>query len=338
MKNKISCIEISELIKEITFLNNKFVKTIEGQEIDTALNFQGELRAKLDEAWEKIGFLSLEKAKEIMGEDMIDPKEMESVLKYEIKNIPRIPFSREILERSKDYGMRLILRVPVDFDMEMMSVYSMFSKYLPDHETDLNDPTLMRKEVSYDRVKSEWVLVSKDIITDTTFKTFDPPQATGTDYKNDTNQISRLINDFYFVDGYHGIYLPREIIETLREWNGNEKDLLDNIPPKEQGQKLVNQKINKVFRHSPAEIVYDWLVISKLRDGKWLEGKNIWTNKTYPDNENKIVVVSPVCDAEGNLRPVLRRHAHNFMAGSSMMQSLFVLRDEEMASRILEEK
>src|SRR3989338_833766 len=60
---------------------------------------------------ETISGIEFQEAKELLGEDLIGPEEIEKTLGVSPEEIPDIPFSREALERAKQMGQMLVLRV-----------------------------------------------------------------------------------------------------------------------------------------------------------------------------------------------------------------------------------
>src|SRR3989339_855277 len=81
------------------------MKRAKGQETDSHIEFQ--------------------EAKELLGEDLIGPEEVEKTWGVRPEEIPDIPFSREELERAKEMGQMLVLRVDRTEDGKPMSLEAM---------------------------------------------------------------------------------------------------------------------------------------------------------------------------------------------------------------------
>src|SRR3989304_4633119 len=74
---------------------------------------------------ETISGIEFQEAKELLGEDLIGPEEIEKTLGVRPEEIPDIPFSREELERAKEMGQMLVLRVEKTEDGKPMSLEAM---------------------------------------------------------------------------------------------------------------------------------------------------------------------------------------------------------------------
>ena len=66
--------------------------------------------------------VEFQEAKELFGEDLLGPEEIEKTWGFRPDEIPEIPFSREELERAKEMGQMLLLRVEQTEDGKPMSL------------------------------------------------------------------------------------------------------------------------------------------------------------------------------------------------------------------------
>ena len=71
---------------------------------------------------ETISGIEFQEARELLGEDLIGPEEIEKTWGVRPEEIPDIPFSREELERAKEMGQMLLLRVDRTEDGKPMSM------------------------------------------------------------------------------------------------------------------------------------------------------------------------------------------------------------------------
>src|SRR3989338_5444711 len=74
---------------------------------------------------ETISGIEFQEARELLSEDLIGPEEIEKTWGVRAEDVPEIPFSREELERAKEMGQMLVLRVEKTEDGKPMSLEAM---------------------------------------------------------------------------------------------------------------------------------------------------------------------------------------------------------------------
>ncbi|OGJ55472.1 hypothetical protein A3D88_04405 [Candidatus Peribacteria bacterium RIFCSPHIGHO2_02_FULL_52_16] len=188
------------------------------------------------------------------------------------EQIPAIPFSREDLQRAKELGDSLRLRVnkaPGNGKLNMKRMQ------------ELLQPTFDQKnegKVLYDTdwYESEdffmeepelcWVLTSDGIIPDSEDK----------DYLQQTEHIAEYLRDTV----YQGRKIPQQYADAIKEVNSQKDEirrLIDNGDWQEAAEKLANLKLNKITRRIPVEVLYDMLVTFQNGDKRHLEDFYDWT-------------------------------------------------------------
>ena len=229
------------------------------------------------------------KKKERKGE-AINPKEAETIIgadhffgaeavrkafpgvPLKPEQIPAIPFSREDLQRAKELGDSLRLRVnkaPGNGNLNMKKMQ------------ELLQPTFDKKnggKVLYDTDWYEgedffteapelcWVLTSDGIIPDSEDK----------DYLQQTEHIAEYLRDTV----YQGKKIPQQYEEAMKELDSQKDEirrLIDNDDWQEAAEKLANLKLNKLTRRVPVEVLYDMLVTFQNGDKRHLEDFYDWT-------------------------------------------------------------
>lgn len=240
-------------------------------------------------------------AREIMGKgNFFGRQEVEKALEVEVDPllIPEITFSEKDLEKAKELGQFLILRVGetkdgVPLTMEKINSLREGKDYEGKkllHLNDKNGETLRsawyKKKYFFKKETPElsWALVSKDII----------PGSGGKNYLRQTEEIIRYIKDIF-----RESEVPEEYQEAIEEFE-SEKDNLkkmmthdweaamekarhpgDLLAPDmfEAIEKLNGLKISQLARPTPVEVLYDSVVYS-CDTGRLLYEKDfIWTSR-----------------------------------------------------------
>lgn len=188
------------------------------------------------------------------------------------EQIPAIPFSREDLQRAKELGDSLRLRVnkaPGNGKLNMQKMQ------------ELLQPTFDQKnegKILYDTdwYESEdffteepelcWVLTSDGIIPDSEDK----------DYLQQTEHIAEYLRDTV----YQGKKIPQQYAEAIKELDAEKvkiRNLIDSGSWEEAAKQLANLKLNKITRRVPVEVLYDMLVTFQNGDKRHLEDFYDWT-------------------------------------------------------------
>src|SRR3989344_3706940 len=157
----------------------------------------------------------LQETKELLGEDLIGPEEIEKTWGVQPEDVPEIPFSREELERAKEMGQMLVLRVEKTEDGKPMSMEAMIDIIQKRWDKEkkgglLNTAEGWRDSVTGSKDFSEvapragWALISKDLLTNSTSK----------NYAQQTELMVAYLKDTVFKD----MEIPEEYEEAFQEW------------------------------------------------------------------------------------------------------------------------
>ena len=262
---------------------------------------------------ETISGIEFQEAKELFGEDFIGPEEIEKTWGVRPEEIPDIPFSREELERAKEMGQMLVLRVDRTEDGKPMSLEAMNDiiqkrwdeegkgKLLYTTNEYKNWKKRTGADFSQKAPRAGWALVSKKLL----------PQSTSKNYAQQTELMVARLKDNVFKD----MEIPEEYEEAFQEWeqvkqkNKNIQELLRNPDnPKydwqQAAKELVKLKITQLTRQSIQEIIYD-LALDYDKNGKrLLPNVYTWSNSCSAngtDGTDGYLVNLGYFDAEGGV-------------------------------------
>ncbi len=223
---------------------------------------------------EQSGETTLERAEALMGRDFLGPDAVREIFGIDVEVIPTIPFSEKELERAKELGQMLVLRVDKAADGQPLTMQKM--------EALLRD-TVQRAgkgKVLYntDRYKNEhffttetptvgWSLVSKDVLPDSTSK----------NYVEQTDVLADYLRNKVF----RGETVPSEYEAALEEWDVEKADITALVGTnwQEAAQRLEKLQITQLTRQSPADVLYDGLMRLQARSERLLESKYTWTKR-----------------------------------------------------------
>lgn len=232
--------------------------------------------------------VSLQEAKEILGETQVfDANDVKKVWGVEIVEVPPIPFSKEDLEKAKEMGMFLILRVEKDSNGETLSSKRM-EELLQSKLTAQNLGKIFYNKEQYqhedffikEKLTFGWALTSGEVLPDS-------------QNKNYVEQTKLLRDELKRV----GWLAPDEEQECTDARLEQLTQLL-TTDQNEAVRQLVSLKINQNHRLSFAEINYDRLSILVGQSQRILE-----TNHSYSKScsaEAKLVSIG-YCDFGGAL-------------------------------------
>jgi len=208
--------------------------------------------AELNQMFELIDD-NLKRAEKIMGTDFIGPDQIAQVLDLSPSSIevPFIPFSGIELERAKELGHFLILRVD---NFTIQDLHRGLIKKLQDEnrlfDTGVDDPEWFEDEDFYtdEKPRSGWALVSKELIPDSTEK----------DYFQQIESIVFYLKNKVFADMILPVgisYWKVAIKEYLDAKDGIKSLMFSN--KRKALEKLASLKINNLTRQNAAEAFYD---------------------------------------------------------------------------------
>ena len=241
------------------------------------------LKRELETAYQELEtkmFISIKEARELLGDKMVlGPEEIATAFGFEIEEseIPPIPYSREELEKAKELGEQLILRVSHDNEgnpMTMKRINEIMETRM-DPKTEgkfLYDTGSYKDEEFYknDPLKTEWRLVGSSFVPDVS----SPMNIEGNYTKDTTNNNyihqTRLLREY--IKSIGGDILTEEEEEECSDenlkklseqmgvdWRSQEitnKGKYEKNWP-EVGRQLAKLQINQNHRRSATEIIYD---------------------------------------------------------------------------------
>ncbi len=224
----------------------------------------------------------MEKAKEVMGEDFIGPEEVKAAFldQIEISEVPKIPFSKEELERAKELGQMLILRVDKakdGSDLTMEKIHDLLNGKIKEEAPVLFNVDWYGVEDFYKKEKPavSWALTGKEIVPDSNSK----------NYFQQTEELVKYLQDKVFKDKE----MPREWAEAIKEF----EDIKAIVEPlarssvdsvwKEAAETLADLKINQMTRQTPAEALYDLIVRYQQKGERLMENMYTWTKRRPSD-------------------------------------------------------
>jgi len=222
----------------------------------------------------KFETVKFKEAREILGQDALGPEEVKNAFGIELKpeQIPDIPYSKEDLEKAKQLGEMLVLRVDKAPDGEPLTMKKINELLIDEFEEKGKGKILYNTDwyknedfFTKDTPKLEWKLVSKEPIPDSTSK----------DYFKQTKHLRDHLVKNGFLKETDPEYIKDEEIEKIRKLKTKQ----------EQAKALSELPINQKHRTIPVEDLYD-LVFYFQTTGQYLR-ENIynWTSRCVSDGE-----------------------------------------------------
>lgn len=211
-------------------------------------------------------------------QNVFGPEEVEKTfgIRLEAENIPEIPFSKEDLERAKELGQFLILRVDKTAGGQPLTVEKMQETLQPKLDKEKSGKILYSTDwyknqdfFKKDTPKLGWALVAKNVIPDSTNKNF----------INQTAILAGYLKDKVFKGGP----LPKQYQEAIGEFEKKKVALEQLIGSNWQkaAKQLSELKLTRLTRQSPTEVIYDLLVLFQSGPNKdrLLEKTQTWTGR-----------------------------------------------------------
>ncbi len=238
--------------------------------------------------------VSIEQAKEILGEDVLGPEAVEATFGFTPEDVPQIPFSIEELERAKELNQFLELRVDKTTSGEPLDMVKMHDIVQPAFDANnqgkiLNsygkaDSWYRNEAFLKDVPRLSWVLVSKDVIPNSLSKNF--------------LQQTEVIANYLKTDIFPNQELPDVYKEAIEEFEtkkaGIQAILTSNW--QEAARQLSELKLNQLTRQLPVEAMYDFLMYFKNNRKRLLESQYTWTYRR--DSDGRLVYFGHA-DADG---------------------------------------
>ncbi len=282
-----TCSQFRAQLQEIKELKAEFdlelPKIKDTRNTALALGLENEIREKMGLVKEGLhDFFSEQKMKEaehIMQKDFLGPEAIEKTFSFkpEIKDIPLIPFSKAELERVKELGQFLILRVDKTPDGRPLTMKKMNELkggktsdggkilYRNDNTGKIKSDTWHKDEAFFtaETPSLGWALVSKEVI----------PNSTDKNYLEQTEIIAnylktKVCKDQVMSEEYKGA------INEFKQAKEGIKELMSS-DWQAAAKKLALLKINQLFRQTSSEVLYDML-LRKEKIGEYLLSHH-WT-------------------------------------------------------------
>jgi len=181
----------------------------------------------------------LEEAREIFGKDFLGPEAVQKTFQIELtpeelEAIEHVPFSREELEKAKELGMMLVLRVPRTQDEKPLTINAMREMFK--EEDVLGDPQKKKSKIFFSKsgegwYKDEkfateattqlgWGLVAKNVLQESKSK--------------DWNQQEEILKKWAEEQGWDPATVRRRTpvevtYDTLLAYGTNQESLLENV-------------------------------------------------------------------------------------------------------------
>ena len=216
----------------------------------------------------------------LFGQDFLGPNAVENTfdVKMDPDQIPAIPFSRETLEKAKDQGDILILRVPRTKDGTPLTMKKM-QETLQGHFDSTGKGKVLYNTTWYkdeDFFKKEtpqggWALVSRNVLPETTNKNYLEQTAVLADYLMDTIPQGTEIHRF-FQDAVDEFKSQQNSIASILDSNRSAASL-----------KLVSLRVNQLMRSTAPEALYDLLVYFQNTGERLLPDIWTWTRTRTSD-------------------------------------------------------
>lgn len=211
-----------------------------------------------------------------------------------LKDLPPIQFSRADLQRAKELGHSLRLRIGQMSDGTGLTMKRMHTQLQDAFDQAGNgkilyDTSWYESEQFFaaDTPALSWVLTSDDVL----------PDSAGKDYLQQTELIAGYLKDTV----YQGNTLPQQYADAIRELDAEKEQiraLIDNNDWQQAAEKLADLKLNQLTRRVPADVLYDLIVTFQKNGQRNLEGMYDWTCVRSSDGD--LVGVGSF-DAEGAL-------------------------------------
>ncbi|HBD24755.1 MAG: hypothetical protein A2566_00340 [Candidatus Zambryskibacteria bacterium RIFOXYD1_FULL_40_13] len=256
-------------VKELSSIREKYIR------LKQELNIGGK---EVKEGMET----SYEQAQEIMGESFYGTEEIKNTFGFEFpkEKIPHVPYTPEVLEKAKENGEMLVLRVESDgsgssITMQRMNeiMQTILEKDSEEEQEKLLYDTNWYHEEDFFKnasLKTEWRIVGKEFIPDSTSKNY--------------IEQTKILRDYLF--GLESLSEEEKSECTDELLEGLQKMLDDDYDKnwQEVAKKLSELLVNKNHRRIPAEILYDWVLQFRNRKDRGILEENYdWSNTLSSD-------------------------------------------------------
>ena len=222
----------------------------------------------------------IEAAVEILGkENVFGPKEVEKTFGVRLAEVPGIPFSVQEIERAKEMGQMLVLRVEKTEDGKPMSIGTIsdivVKKWKSEGSAMLRTHDGWKSFIGEEAFtknapRSGWALVSREVLSDSLSK----------NYIEQTEVLIKTLKEKAFKD----MELPEAYQEAIEEFQ-SQKDELTKLMTEnwqEAAKRLSTLKITQLTRQSLEEVVYDLAIYYDSNKKRLLADKYARTSSLEP--------------------------------------------------------
>lgn len=230
---------------------------------------------KLYEA-KSLNSIEIQEAREILGEDMLGPEAVREAFGVHIEEdeIPELLYSREDLEKAKELGEMLVLRVHsvTALPLTIQRIEELIQPKMTEEEGQLLfDQDWYDNEEFYKEAttKNEWKLVSKDLV----------PFSVDQDYIEQTKVLRDHLAAIGALSDEELENCSDEKLDEIKEFMDSDYD--KNWP--EASKRLQELLVNQNHRRTAVEALYDWVLKFKNSGERLLESEYDWTNTRSSD-------------------------------------------------------
>lgn len=275
-----NCDQITKVITDIEGLNRPLHLVFKKElPVQDGLSTMKNISEMLVHATDIDPRIKMKYAEKLFGQDFLGPDQINSAFLDQVEIpeiIPSIPFSRQELERAKELGQMLILRVNKakdGSDLTIKRINTMLDGKIRDKDNVLyqNLIDIYKGESFYNKHTPilSWALVSKEIV----------PHSSNTNYLQQTEALVKYLEDEVF----KGKALPTEYAEAVAEFEKEKANIAPAISStiesewKEAASKMEALKLTQLTRQSPTEAIYDNIVCYQQTGKRLLENIYTWT-------------------------------------------------------------
>ncbi|MFH1145543.1 MAG: hypothetical protein V1707_01080, partial [bacterium] len=222
--------------------------------------------------------VSLKTAKRIFGAGLLGPQAVRRTFGVKLEDVPPINASIQELERASELGQRLMLRIP-KVNASLLSMIGISNLLQPRFDEQskgkiLYDTGGWKATEDFfikDTPRFGWALVSSKVL----------PGSVG---KNYLDQTQLLID--YLVKRVFCNIMFQPYVDAITEFQNAFKDKPTEELEKflkddwqKAAQVLSDLRINQLLRHTPTEVLYDFVLVSDNLNERLWENLYTWTNR-----------------------------------------------------------
>ncbi|MDO8507942.1 MAG: hypothetical protein Q7S53_05270 [bacterium] len=269
---------VEESNEELSHLKESLRHAVDEGDVQKAEDLKAAILPHLEVVRNELG-ITPEKAQEMMGGKYFGPEAIEKAyrIKLERKDIPKIPFTKEDLEKAQECGDLLVLRVDKDSDgrpLTMERIEELVSTDGTSAAKKADKWWVKEKLFSHDIPRAGWALISGSLMMATA----------GEKYLEQTKILASNV----LANVFMGRDLPQEYKDAVEELEKKAPILKVRqyvADDNEVSREVAELKINQLLRHTPVEVFYDTFLHyhnKKEDEGALYSFHNIWTNNFLP--------------------------------------------------------